>query len=138
PIITYFKGHYYVSNGSYVLRSVDLITWDTAHSGGFTRVAFAANDTCLVVVCKSGQIYRTVDGLNWVLKSTGTSEDFNDVCVKGSVFLAVARNGVRCTSIDNGETWTSGVVNSAADFYTATATNDGFVIGGREMSSPYR
>src|SRR5690606_26559750 len=47
PIITYFKGHYYVSNGSYVLRSVDLITWDTAHSGGFTRVAFAANDTCL-------------------------------------------------------------------------------------------
>src|SRR5690606_35319914 len=77
-------------------------------------------------------------GLNWVLKSTGTSEDFNDVCVKDSVFLAVARNGVRCTSIDNGETWASGVVNSAVDFYTVTATNDGFVIGGREMSSPYR
>ncbi len=78
-----------------------------------------------------GDLRTSVDrGLNWVVRTTGSSEDLYDGAFYDGVWIVVGENGEILRSVDGGETWQPQSSGVAADLHCVVHGNGRWVAGG--------
>jgi photosystem II stability/assembly factor-like uncharacterized protein len=122
-------GYYQTTSASYglILKSINQGASWTQVTPDLTTLSFittyslnsiTSGNDLLVIVGDNGVIFTSINGSNWVLQTSGVSENLNDIVYGDSKFVAVGDNGTIIVSTDNGVTW--------SDYsYTTTTTLNG-------------
>lgn len=137
------NAYYAVTDGGFVLKSLDGNTWTSASVSTANLLGIACGYTgsggnkedLLVIVGDSSTILTSVDGSNWIARTSPVAR-LNAVTfgTDGSVdrngrFLAVGNSGVVVTS-QNGEEWVSQTSNTTQDLFGVAYTDSLYVAVG--------
>ncbi|HWQ74681.1 MAG TPA: immunoglobulin-like domain-containing protein [Syntrophomonas sp.] len=113
-------------------------SWDYRTLGAtkhLNSVAWNGSDL-FVSVGIEGTIQTSPDGVNWTIRTSGTSYNFNEVEYLNGQFIAVGRNGIIFTSGD-GSAWTSRSSGTTRDLKgIAYGAGKYVVVGGDNSSNP--
>lgn len=134
--ITFGNG-YFVSvgtNAASYARSVDGDTWVTGNFPSPYAAAYTVDySEGSFLAGTAGAIFRSTDGLAWVLAATvGASERVLGIAYGNGVYIAVGgvRSGTHTDvwwSSTDGIDWNTGVINDTVNFYALTYGNGVFV-----------
>lgn len=106
-------------------------TLDTSFSQNLTRMSY--NSGKWFVVGNGGVIYKTTTNTDWVLQTSNTTANLNDVqFINTDTGFAVGVGGVLRKTFDGGQTWTNPVVSgSTYDFNSVYFTDavNGIIVG---------
>lgn len=139
----FFNGFFYTCcdyGAGSILSSPDASTWTLSNATGKSMYAFAVGPDKLVCVGAGGDLYYTLDGVNWTKSASGGTNTFYGVAygvVNGSpLYIASGSySGSAAATIwtsTDGITWTSNAgPTGAAKFYNNTVaigSNVGIII----------
>jgi photosystem II stability/assembly factor-like uncharacterized protein len=117
--VHYNSGFVAVGNSGKLLVSSNGITWtDQTSSCGMTENLWgiSSNSTVAVAVGDNGSIYTSTDGTSCTTRTSGTTEELNELIYGNSTFVAAGDNGTVLTSSD-GITWTSRTSGTTNNLY---------------------
>lgn len=98
---------------------------------GVNLVDVVANTTIAVTVGNTGAIYTSTNGTAWTVRTSGTTDNLNNVVWTGTKFVAMtAQNQFRTLNSTNGITWTAGTNLTSAAFFNAGAGGAGGIASG--------
>ncbi len=104
---------------------------DTSFAQNLTRMSY--NSGKWFVVGNGGVIYKTTTNTDWVLQTSNTTANLNDVqFINSDTGFVVGVGGVLRKTVDGGQTWTNPVVSgSTYDFNSVyfTDANNGVIVG---------
>lgn len=109
--------------------------WTTILRSGPDLHDVVYNGNRFVAVGRIGVILTSDNALDWVSRSSGTSEDLNKVIWANDRFIAVGKGGVILMS-PNGETWTTKHIDEEQNLYGIAYSGDDYIaVGSLEKSS---
>jgi len=126
------------SNGTICLTSPDGVVWTDRTAGiPSSGMVFGIewSGTELVAVGWGGEIFRSLDGIEWTSEFSGSSSNLWDVIWSGSEFLSVGNDGVIISS-SNGIDWAS-QGSGVTDILNGIANSDNtyVAVGGSQCKS---
>ena len=93
-----------VGSGGTIVTSSDRINWNQQYLGdySFTDVTFGEN--LFVAVGYEGTIFSSLNGEDWSIRNSGTSETLRGIAYGNGTFIVVGNNGIILRSFD-GISW---------------------------------
>lgn len=124
-----------LSSGT-VAANTFMYQYDATDTSTDTLRDVAYGSSSWVTVGDNGTIKTSTDGINWVLRSSGTTEDLHSVAYNSTAgkFIVSGDNNIVLYSSDNGVTWTSNVIFEVAPpLYTVRGAEFPYGYGPEEL-----